>query len=413
MFRKLLITLCIATIFSLVGSSGIAFASNGASKPMPTWQTVFDPNAKTPGTNIFIPSIEVFKGDLYAVAGDPLWWHTDNPPKYGGQLFRSQNGKNWEPASAPGFGLGSMKNDCGTDYYDMAEDMTVFQGKLYVDPSDICYEQPGVIMRTSDGKNWEIVATTQELGITWTHVPYPGFGQFHGFSEFNGMLYIGIDAFDPVANNSLSMIYRSPNGNPGTWKEVINFPGWAYPGPLHVFNGALYVVSDGVITPSTGPGYIVEPEQIWRTFDGVNWKEVVGDGFGITPSGEGLGGFAEYQGNLYVGAPDVKNGGQIWRSHDGKHWKPVVQNGFGNPNNIKVDGLVVYQGELYAYTLNNIDGGSVYRTRDTKTWEAVNQPGWGNPNYYASHLNADQAVFKGNLYMGVVGLQGVLLKMVP
>jgi hypothetical protein len=84
MFRKMTIALCISLIFSLLGSGGMAFASNGASRPMPTWQTVFDPNAQTPGTNYFIQSIEVFKGDLYAVAGDPLWWHEDSPAIFGG-----------------------------------------------------------------------------------------------------------------------------------------------------------------------------------------------------------------------------------------------------------------------------------------------------------------------------------------
>ena len=212
----------------------------------------------------------------------------------------------------------------------------------------------------------------------------------------------------------MAAIFRSPSGDPGTWKEVINFPGWGQPGPFHVFKGALYVVSNNV---STADGSHA-PEQIWRTYDGVKWEEVVSDGFGIPGTWWGLGGLADYQGYLYVGVAtyddntNTSTGGQIWRSQDGKHWRPVVQDGFGSTNNIKVDGLVVYQGELYAYTVNTIDGGSVFRTRDAKTWERVNQPGWGNPNYYCSHKNSNQAVFKGDLYMGVIGLQGVLLKMI-
>ena len=202
-------------------------------------------------------------------------------------------------------------------------------------------------------------------------------------------------------------IFRSPTGDSGTWQEVIDFPGWNFPGSFQVFKGALYVASDWVFTPSWEPA----PDQIWRTYDGVNWEMVVGDGFGNLPIDD-LGGFAEYKGYLYVGEGiDAVHGGQIWRSKDGLKWDPVIMDGFGNPLNEKIDGLVVYQGELYAYTVNWTEGCSVFRTKDAKSWELVNEPGWGNPTYATSHLTSAQAVFKGDLYMGVIGPQGVLLKM--
>jgi hypothetical protein len=193
---------------------------------------------------------------------------------------------------------------------------------------------------------------------------------------------------------------------------MMEFPGWNRPGSFHVFKDALYVASDNVISL---PDWAEAPEQIWRSFDGVNWDMVVGDGFGYSPV-DGLGGFADYKGYLYVGTGtiDTSSGlvGQLWRSWDGLHWKQVDISSLLSQNDVKVDGGFVYHGKLYIYTVNYIEGGSVFRTKDAKTWERVNEPGWGNPTWLTTHLASDQVVFKDDLYMGVVGPQGVLLKMV-
>lgn len=403
MFRKMMIATCIILALSLLGS-GLATAGNS----LPTWETVFDPAAYIPGDFHLVHSIEEYKGDLYAVAGDPLWFGQEFRES-AGQIFRSPDGKNWEPASELGFGLGAVPDPfCGNNYYDTSWDLTVFQDKLYMLPYETCYLRPGVILRTSDGKTWESVATTEEFGLSWTFDGVTSYGQFHKFGVFNGMLYADIDYYDPVAEFTASGIWRSPNGNPGTWERVINFPGWGGPGEFHLFKGALYVASDGVFTP---PTWEFAPEQIWRTFDGVNWEMVVGDGFG-NPGTDGLGGFADYKGYLYVGVGiPGGDGGQIWRSQDGVKWESVIMDGFGNPLDEKVDGLIVYLDRLYAYTLNWTEGGSVFSTQDGKNWDRASEPGWGNPTYATTHLNSDQAVFKDELYMGVIGPQGVLLKM--
>jgi hypothetical protein len=398
MFRKMLFVVCVITILSLMGS-GQAFAKKDV---LPTWETAFDPGPDMLGT-YFVHSVEEFKGDLYTVAGSG-WFGED--PVTAGRLFRSPDGKNWEPATDLGFGLGVTEDDCSPNYYDTSWDMIVFQEQLYLLPFDNCYLRPGVILRSSDGTNWETVVTAEELGKSWYDTWY---GQFHKLAVFKGMLYANMDYYDPVTEFTASNIYRSPNGDPGTWEEVINFPGWGYPGTFHTFKGALYVASDGIYTP---PDWEEAPEQIWRTFDGMNWEMVVGDGFG-NPGTDGLGAFADYKGYLYVGAGTYEgNGGQIWRSKDGLHWDPVILDGFGNPLDEKIDGLVVYEGELYAYTVNWSQGCSVYRTKDAKSWERANEPGWGNSQFATSHHTADQVVFKDDLYMGVVGVDGVLLELV-
>jgi len=395
MFRKMMFAMCILVVFSLLGS-GLTLASEG----IPTWEIVLDPGDFMEG-DYYIESVEEFKGDLYAVA--------KGEEGQGGRLFRSPDGKNWEVITEAGFGLGAVEDDCGTNYYDNSWDMIVFQDKLYLLPfEESCYLRPGLVMRTSDGVNWETVVTAEDLGLTWSFWDYIFYGQFHKLSEFQGRLYVNVEYYNPEADLPESAIYRSPQGDPGTWEEVIIFPGWIYPGTFHIFNGALYEASDYVVTPEWDDA----PEQIWRTFDGTNWEMVIGDGFG-NPGSDGLGGFADYKGYLYVGAETGEgDGAQLWRSPDGVAWEPVSLEGLLSSNDWKVEGVNVYQGELYAHINNCENGMSVFRTKDTSTWQRVNTPGFGNPNWCASHHNAGQVVFRDDLYMGTIGYHGVLLKLV-
>lgn len=397
MFRFMRFALCFVAVFSLLGS-GLASASKG----LPKWETAFDPGPYMSDGDYLIMSVEEFKENLYIVAA--------GMDDQGGQVFRSPDGKNWEAVTEAGFGLGAVEDVCAPNYYDTSWDMVVFQGKLYLLPYEqTCYLRPGLIMRTSDGVNWETVVTAEDLGFILPVDDLTFYGQFHKLGVFKGMLYANLDFYDPEVEFTTSIIFRSPNGDPGTWEEVMDFPGWNYPGTFHVYKGALYVASDGVLSP---PDEVPAPEQIWRTFDGLNWEMVVGNGFG-NPGSDGLGAFADYKGYLYVGAESGEEGGaQIWRSKDGLAWEPVSLEGLLSANDVKMDGLNVYHGELYAHTVNWTDGCSVFRSKDAKTWERVNEPGWGNPDWATSHHTAAQVVFKDELYMGVLGDHGVLLKMV-
>lgn len=402
MIRKLSIALCIAVVLSLAGSGWVT-----ASRGLPTWGTVFDPGSYMLGPYHLIQVVEVFKGDLYTVAGDPQWFGEEERVS-AAQIFRSRDGKVWKPASEIGFGLGAVEDQCGMNYYDTAWDMQVFEGQLYMTAYDSCFTRPGRILRSADGRNWETVATTQQMGSEW-NCGTSCFGQFLKMGVYKGMLYTSYNVYDPEADMVTSFILRSPNGNPESWEKVKEFPQWYSPGSFFEFKGALYLASDTIYAP----GWLGLPDQIWRTVDGVNWEVVVADGFG-NPGSDSMGAFAAFQDYLYVGEGVYEEGyaGQIWRSRDGVKWEPVIMDGFGNPLDIKVDGLIVYNGYLYAYTVNWTEGASVYRTKDAVTWERVNEPGWGNPLNAASHLSSGQAIFKGELYMGQIGPQGMLVKMV-
>jgi hypothetical protein len=401
MSRKVMFVLSFLTIFSLL-ASGSAYAKK---TDPPTWVEVFNPGMADFPDGYLVNAVEVFKNELFAAVYGLGY-------SGGGQLFRSKDGVNWAPATERGFGLGVEYNEsCWNpeNMYDTMWDMTVFHNELYILPYDNCGLRPGQILRSADGENWETV-TSDAFGAQEAYNVVQAF--VYKLAQFQGMLFVNLGYYKAETDETVSEIWRSASGDPDTWEKVMEFPGWASAGSFQVFKGALYIASDGVYEDGNFGAWNPLPEQIWRTFDGVTWEMVVADGFG-NPGTDGLGGFADYKGFLYVGVGTYEgNGGQIWRSPDGLAWEPVELTGFGNPLNEKIDGLFTYQGKLYAYTLNWTEGCYVYSSKDGKNWTVANEPGWGNPSYWTSHLTADQAVFKGDLYMGVFGWLGGVMKLV-
>ncbi len=411
MSRKWLAAVCIAVLISLF-SGRTALADQDP----PDWEIAFDPAPYMPGDYYLITAVEEFNNELFLIAGDPSWFHTIDPGMItAGQVFHSPDGVTWEPATETGFGLPPVEDPyCGTNYYDFSLDMEVFKGSLYATAVDSCYALPGLVLRMNKKGVWEPVLFSTDLIEPWGDPEFPYYAQFHKFAVYEGMLYVSVDYYNPETEFTTSAIFRSSTGASDTWEEVMVFPGWMWPGSFHVFQGALYIDSDTIYQP---PDWTDLPEQIWRTFDGVNWEVVVPNGFGNSIY-DGMGGFADYKGYLYVGATtyevgpnQLDPGGQIWRSSDGTNWELVMAGGFGNPENIKVDGLLVYRGDLCAYTLNPYEGGSLFCSKDAQTWLPASEPGWGNPNYYTTHLSSSQVVFKDDLYLGMFSSQGTLVKL--
>jgi len=388
MSRKIILVIGIFTILSLAGY-GIAYAG---AEELPTWEEVFNPGSDFNYENR-VYALEEFNNEMFAAVGVSGGG--------GGQLFRSVDGNNWTTATGRGFDLGVSNGWCGPDnYYDTMWDMIVFRSQLYILPSDNCAERPGQILRSPDGVTWEAV-TADAFGLPayFGYVP-----QFAKLAAFNGELYVSLYYFGETFD-IITEVWHSATGDPGTWAKVMQFPGWWMNGDFHVFKGALYISSDFRFEVGT---WAQLPEQVWRTFDGVNWEVVVSDGFGNSGS-DALGGFADYKGYLYIGAGWTGTGGQIWRSESGDPgtWTPVELTGFGDTDNIRIESLVVYQGEIFASTENWVDGCNIYRSKDGIHWTAVNEPGWGNLVNVSTTKSADQLIFKDDLYIGMIVSDGV------
>ncbi len=367
--------------FITLGMVGGLMACSGNDK-RPTWEVAFDPGEYY-SNDYYIFAIEVFQDQLYVSVSSPA----------GGQVFRSPDGKSWSAVTDLGFGLGA---------YEQNMDMIVFKDRLYILPNDQQSNLPGQILRTPDGTNWENVTADQSED---PHL------QYNKMAVFNDNLYIDASFIDLNNKKVLGQVWRSENGNGDYWEKAAEFPFWL-PGSFEVFNNTLYLASGYVISATS---FSVLPGQVMRSQDGINWEIVVSDGFG-NPSNDSAGGFTIKDDYLYIGigtGPNsVPKGGQIYRTQDGKTWATVVEDGFGNSNNFKVEGLITYKNYLYAYTYNETEGCMVFRSKDGTNWIQVNEPGWGNPKNQVSHLSSDQVVFKDELYMGIFGQQGGLMKMV-
>ena len=141
-----------------------------------------------------------------------------------------------------------------------------------------------------DGQHWDLVATADDAAGN----------RFCAMSSFKGTLYMGhCDTYSDT-NEYAAHLWRSTSGDPGTWEEVAQFPGWDGIGAYGSFNGALYVGSPFVNDGSA-------PAQIWRSFDGVRWDSVTLDGFG-DPTNLIITGFGQKDGYFYAGMGSWEGG---------------------------------------------------------------------------------------------------------
>lgn len=217
-------------------------------------------------------------------------------------------------------------------------------------------------------------------------------------------------------------------------KSGFNYTFNAAASVLIEFNGYLYVG-----TWSTPLGSLSNPQrrgcEIWRSQDGINWEQVVGDnspftmgGFG-NPDNVGAWCIKEFNDYLYVGTMNWdftdEGGCEIWRSSDGLNWELVVDNGFRpfmieenimfEPVNTYAWIMQVYKNQLYVGTFNSRTrlftdkgtGGQLWRTSDGINWEKIPLPkniygdfqdGFGESENYGIRT---LTIYEDELYIGV------------
>ena len=371
--KKSVLVLTILLLLSLVATT--TAAAKGGPDKQPTWEQAFDPIPPMgEGANTW-HGVE-FKGNLYFV-----FWGTDNVD----HVWGSPDGKSWSLA---------WKATDIQEGFEGIGTMFVFKNQLYLYLLDWEGELPAQVMRTPDGQHWEAVASNEATETYFT--------DFTESTSFQGALYL-VNIY--VGETSFaSRLWRSTSGDPGTWEEVVVFPDWDGVASFASFKGALYAQSNGVniYNPSTLEWEML-PTQILRSYDGVSWEPVNTDGFGEPMNFMG-GGLAAHKGYLYAGTGSLDvSGGDIWRSRDGLSWEPVTTDGFGRPANLVMLGFATYKGMLFSYSAG-WEGIEVYASKDGLHWNLTNEAGWG------LGINRDhaQVVFKGSLYLGVIGPAGVM-----
>lgn len=173
--------------------------------------------------------------------------------------------------------------------------------------------------------------------------------------------------------------------------------------------------------------------ELWRTFDGKTWEQVVG-GSARTPNGFGKKSncaiwsgkvFGEQNNrHLYVGTMNWMEGCEVWRSPDGINWTAVVGGSSVVPAGF---GGLIGQSNYYAWimeiaplpsdvypsknvvphlcigTFNLYDGGQIWKSVDGERWttyvgDSGETPnGFGDPDNYGIRT---MKFYGGKLYVG-------------
>lgn len=332
-----------------------------------SWEAVVGQDAKTPSgfgnpNNKSINDMLVFGTRLYA----GIWNEID-----GAQLWRSADGVVWEVVvgnSQTLSGFNKQENSGITSIGSFRDMLFAGTGSLY------CKDGVELWFSKDYGDTWEPVAGerfTLQLALA-RESKY-----LLDMEVFKDALYVATGD----QRTGGSVIWRSYDG--WLWNAVVGSPsvydaGMGNPNhdmiyELEVFKDYLYAA---VLSFSREGG------ALWRSNDGVVWEVISGDN-AVYPSGFGdranfgLVALSVFEGSLYVGTSN-EEGAQIWASQDGLQWKQIIgpngilQSGFGNKNNRAVNGFCVFQGNLYVGLHNPKEGGQLWRF-GTKNKGWVNQ----------------------------------------
>lgn len=118
----------------------------------------------------------------------------------------------------------------------------------------------------------------------------------------------------------------------------------------------------------------VEGCEIWRTNNLENWEKVVDSGFGNIENFWAMTAII-FRNELYVGTGNW-NKSEIYRTSDGKNWTQVVGEdsktpaGFGMEDNFYIWSMCVYNSNLYVGTANS-KGCEIWKTLDGLNWDPI------------------------------------------
>ncbi|MGB9673630.1 MAG: hypothetical protein ACPL3P_05790, partial [Anaerolineales bacterium] len=317
-------------------------------------EVVADANGKPFGVdnvtqNDHIDSLAEFNGYIYVSTAN------GGSNYLGTRVFRSPTGNpnSWQDAiAAYGAGFGDIDN---TNF----KDMQVFNGYL-----------------CGGTQNWLTGAQVwcTNNGTTWTQKNSGGFGTnrtteiWSGY-VYNNALYFGVQNLGALRsdnNDDVGKLYRTTNlnGTP-TWTEVFSSP----TGNLNRvdilgdLNGYLYIGSRS----ASGAAIFRSANGDPGTWTQVNLPGMDGD---VNNAGFIVDGATVYDGGLYVAVFNLKDGFELWRtsgtlqSNGLVDWEKIGTNGLADKNNVYAE-LIVFNTNLYAWTSNYVSGQKVLRSNCT------------------------------------------------
>lgn len=303
-----------------------------------------------------IPSMVVFNDFLYAGT-----WFYDGE-KENSQIWRSADSKNWELVGSE-FGVG-------------VSHMIEFNDKLYAGTWD------GNLFSSEDGKNWiPITDPGLETGIARFEV-YNGSLYLSTWNEItgtqiwrteNGLSWTKMSGGFERLNNNGAISSEVFNGN--LYYGVYN---WIDGAELWRFNGSTWakVFDKGLgDTNNVAISALAEFQgklyagmwnetglQVFSSINGSDWVSSIESGLD-TPNILRECSLEVIGDTLYLVVQNDVTGLEVWKTVDGKNWVQIAEKGFGDSNNIWSyydSATVSFMNKLFVGVINWANGGEVW-----------------------------------------------------
>jgi hypothetical protein len=235
--------------------------------------------------------------------------------KSGPSLWVSEDGTTFREAAAKGL------NGGGNTGFSLVREQPVLDGRLYIGTTNP--SAGGEIWRTDDGLNWERVAAKGLDRSTNTSItPYISFqNRIYAIGASTGALdkLKGVEVYRSSDGLSWERVVSDGFGQ-GRERNVT--------ASLAVFKDRLLLTANTMDPRILFPGHPRErmkPQgfQLWVSNDGAHWAQVGKDGFGTASTL--YGNTTVIEGAAYLSAFDYHKGSQLYRSEDGVTWTLIYR----------------------------------------------------------------------------------------
>lgn len=311
---------------------------------------------------------------------------------FDGHLYAGTLGKGAKIYRKDASGWSSvMDNGFGNSHNEGINDLIEFGDSLYANTFNVV--NGGQIWRSNDGASWNQIISD-------------GFGdQTNGeifrFAEFEDNIYASTSSFTTTHGAEL---WRSDTGDEIDWTRVVT----------NGFNGDMNnssIISLEVYSKTLFAGTYNEKTggEVWRSSDGLSWKQVNTDGFD-TATNQAISALATYNGMLYASTLTRASGvgAEVWRCQmcNGGDWIQVVDGGFGDDAANELSALETLSGYLYFVVGNRPTGMEVWRCQmcNGRDWVQVGFDGFGDHNNRAPYWDNSVTVSNRYLYVGTINI---------
>jgi hypothetical protein len=249
--------------------------------------------------------------------------------------------------------------------------------------------------------DWEEVSVNQN-GLPFGVIDTAQADHIDSLAEFQNWIYASLA--NRSGNPKGTLVFKSPNGNPGSWEDALSKVGPGF-GKSQNENFKDMQVFDDYLCGGTWNE--IDGAEVWCSTDGGNWEQKNISGFGETENKIIWSGHV-FRGQLYFGVDyqndnPEKNHGRLYRTSNLQgtpNWEEVYR----SPEGTYWGNLL---GDLDGYLYLSVpseDGVLIYRSLsgNSGTWEVVSLPGLDSSPQNWGILADGATTHRNELYIGIV-----------